>query len=284
MEIFPKSWPFALFLVISIFSTTTFSQKSSLDAIFQPTPQDVVEEMLSMAGVNKEDIVYDLGCGDGRFVITAAAKFGAQGVGVDLDPARITESRGNAQKCGVADRVTFIEGNLFGTDLRDATVVTLFLLPSVNLKLRPKLLTDLKPGARIVSYIHDMKEWDPDDSGDVRNKAFYLWVVPATVAGTWRWSFSPPAGDEAQHELFLEQKFQKISGKMSIDGKKVSLTDPWLHGDHVSFTVNSQAAGKRIVMRFQGRAHGGLIQGEVLIEESPTASIQPWTAQRVTSH
>jgi ribosomal protein L11 methylase PrmA len=134
--------------------------------------------MLRLAGVVEDDIVYDLGCGDGRIVIAAARDFGARGVGVDIDPRRIAESRENAQKAGVTSRVEFREEDLFEADFHDATVVTLFLWPSVNLKLRPILMKQLRPGTRVVSYIHDMGSWEPEKVIAVNRKRIYLWTIP----------------------------------------------------------------------------------------------------------
>ncbi len=152
---------------------------ASGDVPYVPTRQELVEQMLKLAGVKKGDTVYDLGCGDGRIVITAAQKFGAHGVGVDIDPERIKEANENAKKAGVTDRVKFVQANLFDADIRPATVVTLYLLPSVNLKLRPKLLKDLKPGTRIVSNSFDMGDWKPDKTLDFNGRNLYLWIVPA---------------------------------------------------------------------------------------------------------
>jgi ribosomal protein L11 methylase PrmA len=135
--------------------------------------------MLKLAGVTKADVVYDLGCGDGRIVIAAARDFGARGVGIDIDPQRIAESQENARTAGVAGRVIFREQDLFEADFREATVVTLFLWPSLNLKLRPKLLKELKPGTRIVSYMHDMGDWAAEKSVDVGYRQIHLWTVPA---------------------------------------------------------------------------------------------------------
>ena len=153
-----------------------------LDVPYVPTPEPVVAEMLRLARVNKNDLLYDLGSGDGRIVITAAQKFGTRGVGVDIDPQRIKESNENAQRAGVTDRVKFIEGDLFEVDLRKATVVTLYLLPDVNLRLRPKLLRELRPGARIVSHNYDMGDWKPEQVVNVptpsANHIVYYWVVP----------------------------------------------------------------------------------------------------------
>lgn len=144
---------------------------------FVPTPDEVVAKMLELAKVTKSDVVYDLGSGDGRIVI-AAAKKGARGVGVDINPVRIEESTANAKKAGVSERVKFINSDLFDADLREATVVTLYLLPSVNLRLRPKLFRELKPGTRVVSHSFDMGEWKPERTENVLGAQVYLWVVP----------------------------------------------------------------------------------------------------------
>jgi len=147
-------------------------------APFVPTPQDVVERMLALAGVTKDDVVYDLGCGDGRIVITAAKTFGARGVGIDIDPQRIAEARANAKKAGVEKRVEFRLGDLFEADLHEATVVTLYLLPSLNVKLMPKLRKELRKGARVVSHDFEMGDWKPDRTVQVGNASVYLWTIP----------------------------------------------------------------------------------------------------------
>jgi SAM-dependent methyltransferase len=149
------------------------------DVPYVPTPQAVVDEMLKLAEVGKSDVVYDLGCGDGRIVITAAKQYGARGVGIDIDPERIKESNANAQKAGVADRVKFIQQDLFEADFKEATVVTLYLLPTINLKLRPKLWSDLKPGTRVVSHAFDMGDWKPDKTSEADGRPVYFWVIPA---------------------------------------------------------------------------------------------------------
>jgi len=151
------------------------------DVAYEPTPMEVVHAMLQLAKVNAGDIVYDLGCGDGRIVITAAREFGARGVCVDIDPARIAESRENARQANVIDRIRFLNEDLFATDLGDATVVTLFLSQDLNLKVRPKLQRELKRGARIVSHWHHMGDWKPEETlrirGDGRVGHVYLWTV-----------------------------------------------------------------------------------------------------------
>jgi SAM-dependent methyltransferase len=149
------------------------------DVIFVPTPSEIVDMMLKMAAVTKKDTVYDLGCGDGRIVITAAQKFGARGVGIDIDPERVTEATENVKKAGVADRVKIIRGDLFEADIKPATVVTLYLLTDLNLKLRPKLLSDLNPGTRVVSHAFSMGDWTPERTVEVQGTHVYLWRIPA---------------------------------------------------------------------------------------------------------
>jgi 23S rRNA G2445 N2-methylase RlmL len=146
---------------------------------YVPTPPEVVDVMLDAAGVKQGDVLYDLGCGDGRIVIAAAKRFGVRGVGVDIDPQRIKEANANAQAAGVADLVEFREQNLFDVDLRPASVVTLYLLSSVNLKLRPKLLREVEPGTRVVSHAFDMGEWAPDQELAGGHRKVYLWRVDA---------------------------------------------------------------------------------------------------------
>jgi len=151
-----------------------------LDVPFVPTPQEVVDRMLALAKVGRKDTLYDLGCGDGRIVITAAKRFGAHGVGIDLNPERIAEAHANAKKAGVEDRVTFRQANLFETDLSPATVVSLYLLPDVNLKLRPRLWSQLRPGSRVVSHAFDMgPEWPPEQTVDLDGRTIYLWTITA---------------------------------------------------------------------------------------------------------
>ncbi|SFK65716.1 SAM-dependent methyltransferase [Proteiniphilum acetatigenes] len=154
------------------------AQQITLDVPYVPTPQNVVEGMLDLANVGKGDVVYDLGCGDGRIVITAAKKYEATGIGVDLNPERIKEASQNAREAGVEDKVTFYEGDLFNFDFSKASVLTLYLLPDVNLKLMPKILSEMKPGSRVVSHAFDMGNWKPDEQISVNGSTVYLWIVP----------------------------------------------------------------------------------------------------------
>lgn len=160
-------------------------QQRQPDVPYEPTPYPIVTELLKLARVNQNDVVYDLGSGDGRIVITAVKQFGARGVGVEIDPSLIKRSQENARKAGVENRVRFLQQDLFQTNLSDATVVTLFLYPDVNLRLRPKLLQELKPGTRIVSHEHSMGDWKPDRvvtvQGPTRQHLLYYWVVPENI-------------------------------------------------------------------------------------------------------
>lgn len=151
------------------------------DVIYVPTPQDVVDAMLKLAAVTPGDVVFDLGCGDGRFVVSAA-KLGARGVGVDIDPQRVKEATENARRAGVASRVRILNADLFQTDIHEATVVMLFLLPDLNLKLRPKLWKELKPGTRVLSHLFDMGDWKPDRTITTSDGPVYLWTIPSGAA------------------------------------------------------------------------------------------------------
>ena len=153
-----------------------------LDILYESTPTEVVEEMLKIAKVEKTDVVYDLGCGDGRIVIAAAKQYGARGVGIDIDPKRIQESWINAKKAGVTGQVTFLEQDFFETDLSKATVVTLYLHYDLNLRLRPKLQKELRPGSRIVSSTFDMGDWNPDRTSLISGRNIYCWIIPGSAA------------------------------------------------------------------------------------------------------
>ena len=158
------------------------SNLRSPDVIFVPTPDTVVNKMLELAKVTANDVVYDLGCGDGRIVITAAQRYGARGVGIDIDPDRIREATDNVRRAQVADKVKFIEGDLFEANISEATVVTLYLLTELNLKLRPKLMKDLRPGTRVVSHAFSMGDWKPERTEQVSGSSVYLWRIPKRKA------------------------------------------------------------------------------------------------------
>jgi len=206
-------------------------EKIKLDVPFEPSEMEVVWEMLKIAQVKEDDVVYDLGCGDGRVVIAAAKKFGARGVGVDIDPQRIRESLENARKAGVTDRVKFYVQDLFQADIREATVLMLYLWPEVNLRLRPKLFQELKPGTRVVSHSHDMGPWEADRTFLAQNgHQIHFWIMPANVSGTWEWEMAGPKGKE-HWVLKLQQKFQKVRGTLHAGPQEIPLTDLGLKGD-----------------------------------------------------
>jgi 2-polyprenyl-3-methyl-5-hydroxy-6-metoxy-1,4-benzoquinol methylase len=180
-----RSLALSLVLAVSFSSTAALAQAPARklpqtpDVIFVPTPQEVVDEMLRLANVKKGDVLYDLGSGDGRIPITAARKFGVRGVGIDIDPQRIAEANENAKRSGVTDLVKFRQEDLFKADFREATVVTLYLLPDLNEKLRPKLWAELKPGTRIVSHQFEMGTWKPEKTVELNGRTIYFWTVPA---------------------------------------------------------------------------------------------------------
>ena len=176
----------ALLLILLLACVTASTAQQRPEVPYVPTDDRVVAEMLAIANVGKNDVLYDLGSGDGRIVITAAKKFGTRGIGVDIDPERVKEANANAVKAGVTDRVRFVQQDLFQTDIREATVVTLYLLPDVNLRLRPKLLSDLKPGTRVVSHNYDMGDWEPEKTVRLPLPGgahlLFLWTIPPSGA------------------------------------------------------------------------------------------------------
>jgi hypothetical protein len=244
------------------------------DVIWVPTPQALVEKMLDMAKLTAKDIHYDLGSGDGRTVITAA-KRGAQAHGVEFNPDMVKLSERNAAKEGVAGKAKFINGDIFQTDFSHATVVTLYLLPSLNVKLRPTLLK-MKPGTRVVSHAFSMEDWQPDQTETVEGRTAYLWIVPAQVDGTWRWSVS--GNGPKDYELSLRQQYQKVEGLIRLDGKMGQLRDIKLQGDQLSFSVHEVAGSSGTIRRdFAGRVSGNTVQGVVKL---PNAGEAKWSATR----
>ena len=254
------------------------------DVVYVPTPQVAVDEMLKMAKVSPKDFVIDLGSGDGRIVITAAKKFGARGLGVDLDTVLLKRARDNAQREGVADRVEFVEQNLFETDLSRATVITTYLLPEMNERLRPRILA-MKPGTRVVAHDYDMGEWQPDEEktlivpekkvGDPGKSYVFFWVVPATIAGRWE-SLVYTSGRGVIYEFDFDQSFQRVSGDLRVDGKEGRLPIFNVRGDRVSFEVDAPMGSGLVKHRFQGVVRQDRIEGTVTI-----ASQKPlkWSAQ-----
>jgi SAM-dependent methyltransferase len=229
------------------------SGQAGKDVVWVPTPQVVVEKMLDLAKVAPNDFVLDLGSGDGRTVITAA-KRGARARGIEFNPNMVALSRKNADEAGVSKRAEFIQGDLFEADLSQATVITMFLLPGINLRLRPSLL-ELKPGTRIVSNSFTMDDWIPDETArNIEGCNSYcdalLWIVPAKVEGTW----STPRG-----ELKLSQKFQMVSGTLKTGNNTVAISGGRLNGDQITFSVNND--------KYTGRVNGRNITGTVTSDQ-----------------
>ena len=264
-------------LVLALFSAVAFAQaqpaakdyepsvgQAGKDVVWVPTSQALVDKMLDLAKVTPADVLMDLGSGDGRTVITAA-KRGLRATGIEYNPDMVELSKRNAAQEGVTNRATFMKADLFETDLSQATVITMFLLPDINLKLRPKIL-DLKPGTRIVSNSFTMGEWESDSRADATDKegcvsycTAYLWIVPAKVEGTWR---SP------QGEFDLRQTFQKFTGFLKSGGTATAFTNGRIRGDQVSFTVSGA--------QYSGRVRGDTIDGTV----KSAAGTSPWKATR----
>jgi SAM-dependent methyltransferase len=176
--------------------------------------------MLEMAGVKKGDKVYDLGCGDGRIVVTAAKKYGATGVGVDIDPQRIAESNDNAKSAGVADKVKFEIKDLFTMDFHDADVLAMYLLPQVNLRLRPKILSDMKPGSRVVSHEFDMEDWKADAEDEVEGSLIYFWTVPAKVEGTWQAKLKGENGKEQARRSTSSRNIRRSPARRTLTARR----------------------------------------------------------------
>lgn len=200
---------------------------------YVPTDEKVVEEMLSLAGVGHRDVLYDLGSGDGRIVVAAAMQRDARAVGIELDPLRVADAMDYAGSTGVEYMVDFIEDDIFTADISEATVVTLYLLDSVNVELRPKLLSELAPGTRIVSHAFHMGDWRADERRSFSGATIYLWVVPARVAGTWEWT----APDGGQYRVTLEQQYQRVTASAWRNGQKARVKTARLSGSRLTLLL-----------------------------------------------
>jgi hypothetical protein len=248
------------------------SGQAGKDVVWVPTPDAVVERMLRMARVSAKDYVIDLGSGDGRTVIAAAQKFGARAMGIEYNPHMVALSIKNAEKVGLGDKVKFIKADLFETDFSQATVITMYLLPAINIKLRPKIL-DMRPGTRVVSHAFNMEDWQPDQTATVEGRDAYLWIVPAKVAG--RWKLAVPAGNgEETWQVALEQQFQKVSGKAELADKSFNLTDARLRGTAIQFRF---VDGNGVKREFSGTARGDRMEGTT---QTQGAAPVKWTAMR----
>jgi hypothetical protein len=232
------------------------------DVVWVPTPQALVDKMLDMAKVTPQDYVMDLGSGDGRTVITAA-KRGARAMGIEYNPDMVALSIANATKEGLGDKAKFMKADLFETDFSQATVITMFLLPEINLKLRPKIL-DMKPGTRVVSNSFRMEDWEPDETFTVEEGCTtwctaLLWIVPAKVGGTWRL---------ATGELSLTQEFQMLNGSITLNGKSMPISNAKMNGDQITFNAGTTV--------YAGRVKGGVMDGAAKANGTSSA----WSATR----
>ena len=256
---------------------------------YVPTPQEVVDRMLEVAKVGPHDYLIDLGSGDGRIVVTAARKFGTRGFGVDISPERIRESNENARQAGVTEKVAFYQRDLFETSLGTATVITIYLLPQVNIELRPRLL-DLKPGTRLVSHDFDMGDWKPDQyikmevqekyGGSGGTSEIYLWIVPARVAGLWQWEL-PVSGRKIVYEVKLDQKYQAITGSISVEGRPVKLQNARLRGEEIRFSFTAEVNGSPVKHEFTGKVAGDAVSGSARLSGARLQGQHDWSAQRI---
>ena len=261
---------------------------------YVPTPPEVVEAMLKAGGVKSGDIMYDLGCGDGRIVVMAIQKFhAARGTGIDINPVRIKEAEENARQAGVSDRVRFIEKNLFDADVHDATVVTLYLLPDVNLRLRPILLKQLKAGSRIVSHAFDMGDWKPDKRIDVNGRTVYLWTVTdqakrefgaperAGVDGEWVFHMPSPNG-EVEAGLTLKSEGGHLTGTFVFpDNRRLEIQEGTMDGKSLKFTVRrDRQSGGAMIYKMSGTLEGDQIKGTTETSMDGQNVSQSWSAKR----
>ena len=224
------------------------------DIYFTPTPTRVIAEMLRLAEVDASDVVFDPGCGDGRILITAALERGAQGVGIDIDPARLCEAEAAATAAGVGPRLEFRRGDLFATNLHPATVITLYLLDSLNVRLRPRIFADCRPGTRVVSYSFEMGEWAADAHTPIAANGVSLWIVPANLLGTW--IFTGESAGLKIETLHLTQRFQMLTGEAVIGGKTHAIREGRVRGHGFTFTIEAGTEALTI----SGTVNGDVIQ------------------------
>jgi hypothetical protein len=282
-----KQWMRVFACLMVALPVAARAQEGAGDVVYVPTPQIVVEEMLSLAKVGPRDFIIDLGSGDGRMVITAVKKFGARGFGVDLDKVLLKVSNESAQREGVADRAKFVERNLFETDLSQATVITTYLLPEMNLKLRPKIL-GLRPGTRVVAHDYHMGEWNPDVQktltvpektvGTPGVSYVYLWIVPAKIAGRWQSQIKAGA-QPANWEFDFDQRFQMFDGSAKNGSQNFRLRTTHLEGDQIGFVFFTKPGDNSTRHEFKGAVNGDAMEGTLKIGEGAGQKQLPWSAK-----
>jgi SAM-dependent methyltransferase len=237
--------------------------QSGKDVIWIPTPPELVEKMLTMAKVTPQDRVYDLGAGDGIIAIAAAQKFKANAVGIEYNPDMAAFARRKVAEAGVQDKVRIITGDIFKEDFSSANVITMYLLPELNLRLRPTIL-QMKPGTRVVAHAFDMGDWQADETATAAGATAYLWIVPAPVQGGWSVSFD--AGKTAR--LNLEQTFQNVGGSITLDGRTLPLLGARLRGEDLSFQFRGEGQS---VTSFTGKVNGNRLSGTLSTDRSAQA-------------
>jgi len=259
------------------------------DTPYVPTPPEVVERMLSLAGLGPKDYLIDLGSGDGRIVLAAVSKFGARGHGIEIDPRLIKRSQDAARKLGISDRAQFLTQDLFESDFSKATVISVYLLPKVMQLLTPKF-AGLRPGTRIVSHDYALlADWRPDFSvrmfvpnkpvGRDKHSTLMLWTVPAPVAGTWRFDL-PKAQGGGQVEIAIAQTYQVLKGKATIDGQPVDVMGLRIEGERMRFALEPVGNGERLRHEFDGQVSGDRVSGGVVFDGQPPTSPAKWDARR----
>ncbi len=274
---------FCLALLLSGLGTSPGlrAQEVRLDVPFVPTPYEVIEDMLRFADLKKGDILYDLGCGDGRIVIEAAKRAGIRAVGIDIDPERIRESRENARLAGVDNLVEFRRADIFESDFSEATVVTMYLLPGINIRLRPTILK-LKPGTRIISHQFDMDDWQADRMTyvpvDLYVHTVFLWIVPTNISGTWDWTLDLKQ-KKAACRLEVKQTYQFYKGLLYIDDRVIHLPEAKVEGDRVEFSAFLPGSDDTELI-FSGKADGDRLTGTVTISQGRKNTRQAWKATR----
>jgi SAM-dependent methyltransferase len=237
--------------------------QSGKDVIWIPTPPELVEKMLTMAKVTPQDRVFDLGAGDGIIAIAAAQKFKANAVGIEYNPDMAAFARRKVAEAGVQDKVRIITGDIFKEDFSSANVITMYLLPELNLRLRPTIL-QMKPGTRVVAHAFDMGDWQADETATAAGATAYLWIVPAPVQGGWSVSFD--AGKTAR--LNLEQTFQNVGGSITLDGRTLPLLGARLRGEDLSFQFRGEGQS---VTSFTGKVNGNRLSGTLSTDRSAQA-------------
>ena len=256
---------------------------------FVPTPANVVDAMLQMALVNRNDYLLDLGSGDGRIVIEAARKYGARGMGVELDSNLVFLANEEVKRQRLAPQVSFVQGNLLDADISRATVLTLYLSRQINLRLRPRILTQLRPGTRVVAHDFDMGEWKPDQHREISvpDKSYgppvsqvYLWYVPANVAGKWRWQLAIE-GRTHDYEVAFSQSFQELWGEALVDGGTARGPGASLRGDLITFALTREYFGQQMRHEFSGRIEGDKAIGRARISVGGKDIALNWEAARV---